>query len=225
MMTHVALSRIVKAPLGFTLVEMAVVLVIIGLLLGGLLVPLNAQLDLRNNAETQKAMSEIQEALIGYALSHTATDGKPYLPCPDTDGNGDENRTGSACTNVEGNLPSQSLGLLATDAWDNHYRYRVTQSFADNATGFTLNSTGDITVLDASGGNIIASSIPAIVLSSGKNGVVAAVGNDEIENSNSDNIFDSHSQSNSVTDPFDDLLVWVSAPVLLNRMVSAQKLP
>ena len=210
---------------GFTLVELAVVLIIVGLLLGSLLIPLSAQLDQRNNAETQRALSEIREALIGYALSHTATDGKPYLPCPDTNGDGAENRTGSACTALEGDLPTQVLGLLGTDSWNNRYRYRVTQAFADNATGFTLTSTGDITVRDASGGNIIASSIPALVLSQGKNGAIAAVGADEIENSNSNSTFVSHSQSNLATNPFDDLLVWVSTPLLLNRMVAAGKLP
>ena len=210
---------------GFTLVELAVVLIIVGLLLGSLLIPLSAQLDQRNNAETQRALSEIREALIGYALSHTATDGKPYLPCPDTNGDGAENRTGSTCTALEGNLPTQVLGLLGTDSWNNRYRYRVTQAFADNATGFTLTSTGDITVRDASGGNIIASSIPALVLSQGKNGAVAPTGADEIENSNSNSTFVSHSQSNLATNPFDDLLVWVSTPLLLSRMVAAGKLP
>ncbi|HLD09715.1 MAG TPA: prepilin-type N-terminal cleavage/methylation domain-containing protein, partial [Methylophilaceae bacterium] len=53
---------------GFTLVEMAVVLVIVGLLLAGLLMPLSAQLDQRNTTDTQKALAEIQQALIGYAI-------------------------------------------------------------------------------------------------------------------------------------------------------------
>jgi prepilin-type N-terminal cleavage/methylation domain-containing protein len=40
---------------GFTLVEMAIVLVIVGLLLGGLLMPLSAQIEQRRIGETQKA--------------------------------------------------------------------------------------------------------------------------------------------------------------------------
>ena len=61
---------------GFTLIEMAIVLMIVGLLLGGLLVPLSAQMDQRNISDTQKAMSEIKEALIGYAMANGR------LPCP-----------------------------------------------------------------------------------------------------------------------------------------------
>ena len=56
---------------GFTLVEMAIVLMIVGLLLGGLLVPLSAQMEQRNVTETRKQLDEIQQALIGYASTMT----------------------------------------------------------------------------------------------------------------------------------------------------------
>ena len=61
---------------GFTLIEMAIVLMIVGLLLGGMLVPLSAQMDQRNISDTQKSLSEIKEALIGYAMANGR------LPCP-----------------------------------------------------------------------------------------------------------------------------------------------
>ncbi len=56
---------------GFTLVEMAIVLVIVGLLLGGLLMPLSAQVEQRRIGETQKALDEIKEALVGFAIANT----------------------------------------------------------------------------------------------------------------------------------------------------------
>ena len=52
---------------GFTLVEIAIVLVIVGLLIGGLLTPLAAQLEQRRGSETQKALDEAKEALFGFA--------------------------------------------------------------------------------------------------------------------------------------------------------------
>ncbi len=55
---------------GFTLIELAIVLVIITTLVGGLAVPLSAQIQARRIAETRKIMEEAREAIIGYAMSH-----------------------------------------------------------------------------------------------------------------------------------------------------------
>ncbi len=52
------------------------VLMIVGLLLGGLIVPLSAQMDQRRATETQKTLEEIKEALTGYAVING------QLPCP-----------------------------------------------------------------------------------------------------------------------------------------------
>ena len=247
---------------GFSLIEMAFVLVIITLLLGGLLVPFATQVEQRRIAETQKAMEEIKEALIGYALSHssTGTPSQPYLPCPDTNGDGtEETRDGSGnCPNpglAEGELPWVTLGTAPTDAWGNRFHYQVTKGFANSVTGFGLASpAGDITICNMapSAGcalsNRLATSIPAVVLSYGKNGYgalngntpatvlpqkpsrnpIAAAGLDETANLDAaDAIF----VSRIITGPgaglqeFDDLVIWLSPNVLYNRMVSAGRLP
>lgn len=211
---------------GFTLVEMAVVLVILGLLLSGLLMPLSAQIDQKNYSTTQKELGEIKETLIGYALSHPALDGKPHLPCPDSVGNdGIEDRASTACSDAEGNLPWADLGLPAIDSWGNRYRYRVANiAFADNSLGFTLSSNGNITVRDASAGNIVASSIPVVIFSRGKNGAGAGV--DEAENTDTSNsTIISHVSSNVAGSEFDDLVVWIPTGILFNRLVAAGKLP
>ena len=124
-----------KSCRGFSLIEMAFVLVIITLLLGGLLVPFATQVEQRRIAETQKAMEEIKEALIGYALSHnstsTSTPIQPYLPCPDTNNDGLEDRNGAgACAGNEGNLPWATLGVGNQDAWGNRFQYRVSATFS-----------------------------------------------------------------------------------------------
>ena len=80
-----------KLNQGFTLVEMAIVLVIVGLLISAFLAPLNAQQNLKDYNETQKNLDEIKESLIGYAISHG------YFPCPAISAsNGAEDRTGAS---------------------------------------------------------------------------------------------------------------------------------
>lgn len=64
-----------KQAHGFTLIELAIVLVIVTILIGGLAMPLSAQIQARRIAETQKIMEEAREAIIGYAMSSTASTG------------------------------------------------------------------------------------------------------------------------------------------------------
>jgi prepilin-type N-terminal cleavage/methylation domain-containing protein len=136
-----------KCNSGFTLVEMAIVLMIVGLLLGGMLVPLGAQMDQRNVSDTQKALSDIKEALIGYSLANG------QLPCPanPSDVTGVTSTAGIArtppCTgaNSTGVLPWATLGVNETDAWGHRYTYSVTPVFADainlNTFGYDNNPT------------------------------------------------------------------------------------
>ena len=237
---------------GFTLIEMAIVLMIVGLLLGGLLVPLSAQMDQRNNSDTQKALSEIKEAIIGFALANGR------LPCPATAGTatgitgaGVEKTTGIGsslvCNNASGVVPWVTLGLNETDAWGNRYTYRITPDFADGVGSstyggctpsplptlatFGLCSLGNLNVLSAAGGTNIAASVPAVIVSHGKNGAgawtsqgtqnPASSNPDEADNSNSGNTFVSHLPNPT----FDDLVVWISPNILFNRMVAVGKLP
>lgn len=204
---------------GFTLTEMAVVLVIVALLIGGMILPLSTQQDLRNVADTQKLLGDVSEALYGYAASHKAGDNKPYLPCPDTDGDGRENRTGNACTGQEGTLPWADLGLGRQDAWNNPLRYRVTAGFSNSANGFTLLSNGDMRICqDAACTTVIAAAVPAVILSRGKNGAAAPANADELENTDLDTDF---VQRTHVANGYDDVVAWLPTAILINRMISA----
>ena len=234
---------------GFTLVEMAIVLTIMALVMGSGLTVLTVQQDQRRIEVTKTLLDEARELLTGYALSHTALDNHPYLPCPDrTSGSaggnfsndGLEDRTAGVCDTQEGNFPWVTLGISTqTDPWSNRLRYRVTALFSNSTTGMLLTSSGDINVLDtASGGNILASGIPAIVVSHGKNGygAINAAGNsnpappathtDEQGNTNG-TPFVSHTMTptESVGGEFDDQLTWLSPYLLFNRMLQAGKLP
>lgn len=209
---------------GFSLVEMAVVLVIIGMLIGSLAVPITAQLDQRNYSQTQKEMVALTEAVMGYALSNFAANGKPYLPCPDVDNDGLEDRDGAGlCSSVNGTIPWATLALGRKDSWEVAYIYRVTQAFADKVNGFTLLSPRDIQILDGAGGAVLASNVPVVIVSKGKTG--NGSGADETENTNGDVTFVSKSISNAAGNEFDDLVVWVPASILFNRMVAAGRLP
>ena len=57
-----------RAARGFSLVELAIVLLIVGLLLSSLMPPLSAQLDQRNYNATQQQIDEIRDAMIGFAV-------------------------------------------------------------------------------------------------------------------------------------------------------------
>lgn len=249
---------------GFTLVELAIVLAIVALLLGTSLTLLSAQQDQRKTEDTNTILSDASEALIGYALSHTAAaDSRPYLPCPDStavvsgsnvanDGVEDRNAGTLACDapNGEGNLPWATLGLTpSTDAWSDRLRYRVTAAFSNSVNGMQLTfippspSAGDINVLDAASGtpgvNTLATAIPAVILSHGRNGLGAInmaghanpapppASTDETENTNGTVNFVSRSPATAdeAGGYFDDQVTWLSQYTLFNRMVQAGKLP
>lgn len=226
-----------RRALGFSLIEMAFVLIIVTLLLGGLLVPFATQVEQRRIAETQKALEEIKEALLGFAVANGR------LPCPDlTGGSGSPNDgiedppLGGPCSAMEGNLPWATLGGANSDAWGNRFGYRVTGAFATPG-GISLTplpTAGTLRVCnDATCVPLLASGIPAVVYSLGKNGQsfsctpVPAGRADECANRISDNDF----VSRVITGPgagageFDDLVIWISPNVLFNRMVAAGRLP
>jgi prepilin-type N-terminal cleavage/methylation domain-containing protein len=227
---------------GFSLVEIAIVLVIVGLMVGGLLTPLTMQLEQRKAADTQRALDDAREALVGFALRNG------YLPCPAVSASdGQEDRSGSRCTGErrDGYLPWATLGLPRLDAWNHLYRYSVTPAFADSAIRFKLVTARDITVYTRDGlGNVAPATapadIPAVILSHGKNGYGATsdagllISNgsrsneDEQNNASADIHFMARGASDNRALPggeFDDMVAWVSPNILFNRMVAAQVLP
>ena len=67
MMKRIKSSQI---QVGFTLVEMAIVLVIVSLLLTGLVPTISSQIDQRQRNETRKQLDDIRDALLGFAITY-----------------------------------------------------------------------------------------------------------------------------------------------------------
>lgn len=125
---------------GFTLIEVAMVMVIIGFILAASIAPLNRQIERGRVQETNKLLDEIETALYGFAIANRR------LPCPaDADSLGQEAETpantgicnvGGTINSISGFVPGRALGIsgkynedvLLLDAWNNPIRYSVTQS-------------------------------------------------------------------------------------------------
>lgn len=220
-----------KQAAGFTLIELAVALVVIALLLGTLLSPLTAQVQQSRISETQKILDQINDALIGFAISQTP----PRLPCPDTTGDGIEDvcPNAFATQSTGGNLPWVTLGVPATDPWGQRYQYRVNNQIGTSIpNNFQFNPSGAgllrvCSVSACSAGTVVANNLPAVILSRGPNGAATPTSADELANTdnNGDFVGRTYSAVGSGLGEFDDIVTYISMPVLFSRLVSAQKLP
>jgi len=224
---------------GFTLVELAIVLVIVALLASGLMMGMTAQRTSAENTDAQRQLENIREALLGYAMANGR------LPCPAnpaltsadaTVGTEDRPNASSPCNRIYGVVPWVALSLPETDPWGRRFTYFANASFtaplpAGALASFTLSTTGNANIKDsAASGSNLASNLPAVVISHGSNGLGAwqtngvqlggAAGN-ELENANSTLTFVAHTPTND----FDDLVVWIVPSILNARMVAAGRLP
>jgi prepilin-type N-terminal cleavage/methylation domain-containing protein len=249
---------------GFSLIEMAIVLFIVALLLGGLLPTVSSQMELQRRTETRKQIEEIQQSLLGFVIINGR------LPCPASiTSNGQE----SFCTNAspaacgvaittpvpahgrcsnpyDGFVPAANLGIThvdtqgyVLDGWSNRLHYAVsdttlgatrnaltvtngikTETISSFSTATFLNICASATVITPSTCGTalkLTDNAPALIFSGGSNGGTITAGIDEAANTNGDKVFVSH----DISPAFDDLLVWISPNVLINRMVSAGQLP
>ncbi|MCP4717256.1 MAG: prepilin-type N-terminal cleavage/methylation domain-containing protein, partial [Deltaproteobacteria bacterium] len=129
---------------GFSLVEMAIVIIIIGIIISAVSLSMPG---LISSAKVKKCEALIAKA--AYVLT-TQLSLSGRVPCPDTDGDGFENRIdgGTAddpgddsCSSDIGSLPWQTMGIGAgDDMWGTALRYGV---YADlvQGTALTLCST------------------------------------------------------------------------------------
>lgn len=238
------LVRTARREAGFTLIEIAVVLVIIGLLLGSFINTFAQRIDTTRRDNTKKELEEIKSVIMAYAY----TKSPPYIPCPDTDSplDGIENRSGASCTSAHGFVPWVTLGVGYSDAWGNRYRYWVRPDYSDSS-GFSLTTADDsakdarvFTRVQHTVQDLIDNAV-VVIFSQGKNGLgarsfegtdrapVPAVGgghDDERENLDLDISFVSRDLrvegATTVNGGiFDDIVIWIGALELKAKMVEA----
>ena len=219
---------------GFSLLEITVVMIVMGLVLGGALAPLSAQLESAARNTTNDKLQQVTDALVGFAM----VNGR--LPCPDIDNNGNENLITVAslvvCDSNSGKLPYRLLAVDDKDAWKQRFSYFVSPEFADTANdtscdsvssaSFTLCTVGTLTIRDDLL-QVVAAEVPALVISHGKNWALASSARSVPEAANFANSSDKFLQdySNVSGNQFDDLVEWVSPNILKHKMVSAGQLP
>ena len=243
---------------GFTLLEIAIVLVISGLLLTAVLSVGNAQIQQARISSTKQKQEAIRLALINFITRNNR------LPCPAiatlapiAAGYGAEAGTPGTCTGTiinggvrTGILPWRSLALSNENAEDGYYHrftYQValvatntnskTISGLKGATSIhsgtpvvmgppaTGNQTNDCT---PTGGNYNPCSAVVIIVSHGSNGFGAynpdgnqsplPTGADESENTNNDNKFIIKDFSDNAANPYDDIVLALSATDLLTPL-------
>lgn len=105
---------------GFSLLEVAISLILLGLLLYGMVKTNVVNRDYDQFKDNRIQLQEIRESLLLFAQTNA------YLPCPDTSGDGLENRaSGGECVRNWGALPHQMLGVKELDVWQQPYFYSV----------------------------------------------------------------------------------------------------
>ncbi len=135
---------------GFTLVEMAVVILIIGLITGSVFAIINPLNKNMREAETREKMEYIADTIANYAAKNNR------IPCPapadPSDNTGSVNQiqgimymNGSSgvpnCNGAserQGIVPFRTLGIhpdMAVDGWGNYFTYAVSPVFAMKTTG------------------------------------------------------------------------------------------
>jgi len=244
-------TRSYKKQLGFTLVEMAVVLIILGFLLAAALLPLQAQRNIAAQLKTEEILAGAKVALIGFAQTHGR------LPCPATNGGSDvfPDDMGTANPNASGGcvvqtgfLPAKTLGLqsvdaqgYAVDAWQNRIRYAVTK--ANNDAFTTTNGMNDLGVAllkpdlkvcasispsDCTNRIHLIDNAAAVIFSLGATANQPGGGADENQNLTTpiNTTFVSHAMTmpTSANGEFDHMVTWLSPYILYNAMITAGQL-
>ena len=171
---------------GYTIVEMAIALAVLGLLFAGALYPWQNRVESDQRREVGSMLDSARLAVVAYAARNRThavefrpqdrggineiPAGRPYLPCPDIDGDGVEDRerindlnnfdrdpferddivgVGSAagigaCSQHKGMLPWATLGVAENDVWGGRFTYRVDPAFSNALLGFDETTRADI---------------------------------------------------------------------------------
>lgn len=228
---------------GFTLLEVAIVLVIVGLLLAGGVNLLSGSADTSKYKQTQNELHEVKEALIAYYTQ------LKRLPCPDTGNDGLEETSCVTGNALRGFLPHVTLGIGGSgDAWGERIKYVVSPKFTTavtfppaictDPTPRDTPASDKVTIQDLQAtGQTIADFAAFALISTGKNGrqtnalMTGAFTNDggcaglnvrEQENCDTDSTLRFGTQMSGGSEIiFDDMVVWVGDYQLISQLRKA----
>jgi prepilin-type N-terminal cleavage/methylation domain-containing protein len=230
---------------GFTLVEMAMVLLVLGLLTRAAIVPLGSLLEHRHRADASAQLQEIKQAVFAHVIAYGA------LPCPvaparpiteypsenvvrqDT-----QNLTlfTESCRHSVGGVPATALGLSGVlsdsdalvDPWGREYVYAASLTSHPTARVGVSRLTASIALCKrtyATGcpdSAVRADQLAFLILSLGSN--PARMGS-QGENQDGDEYFVLQPESHEPDAPFDDQLVWGTAADVMYWMLKMGWLP
>ena len=237
---------------GFTLIEMALVLTIAGLIVTSLVSLFVTQVANNQISSTRGREDAIKTALITFISRNNR------LPCPavptllPTDPNyGKESPTPATCTGTAvggfpvaiGIVPWIDLGL-SNDAGQDAYNQRFTYAVSLLATNLNRDTVAGMagvinmykTTPATVANQINANNLAAVaIISHGKNGFGAYLpsgsraplptGANEQENTNADVNFVQADYSENATNPFDDIVAWLTPADLLSPLAKDGAIP
>lgn len=230
---------------GFTLIEMAIVIAIAGVLVA-MLAPVLGSIAENNRSElTVQRMNAIEDAMVVFVRQNGR------LPCPAAPNGsplGEERASCNTGGNANGVVPFRTVGLAEADARDgygNYFTYHVAEDYADSSLpggitdpgGFCFVSSGvpngDLDVEDLDGNNVTGQDIAYVVLSHGKNGYgrYNPPGNNQIDADGGGTFEDENSDGNAVfvegvrltadaaDGPLDDTIAWRTRDGIADRAI------
>ncbi len=209
-------------------------LLILGLLLGGLLAPLNAQIERRRLGEARIMLAEIRGVLLAFAVVHGRLPCPTWEPDPYAANYGLED-CGVTAPGAEGYLPWRTLGVSPTDPWSaprraagdpwrGYWRYRPDRGFSQSLISLhsqTRSGPDQLRVIDRNARSLSSASDPpvAVVFSTGADGLPSD------ENSRYEPGPGAYYQAGEISADFDDHTLWLSRLVLFDRLLQAGRLP
>lgn len=247
------ITRKLPVQEGFSLVELAIVLIIVALLSSGLMFGLGNQQKQIQFKEMQNQTDNVLNAIMGFAM----TNGR--LPCPaDPNVSKQTNSAGTeilslsppncdprtsgcvvTCKLEHGVVPWQTLAIQEIDPWGNRLTYFVGREFSnpisydEEISGvkarFSLDTAGRAKI-QSGAGQPIASDVPAVIISHGSRafGAYTSAGQ-QIPDAIGDEKINSNGTltfvSRPLSDDFDDHVAWIVPSILKSRLVAVGKLP
>lgn len=221
---------------GFSLYEMAIVVVIMSILIGSVYALVPVQTDVQNVDLTKAKLDRIQGAIDAFVNQNG------FLPCPAdstakfataTFGTATDCTVAAPAGTVEtgagddtirlGVIPTRALNLADTDmfdAWNNRFSYAVIKKLASTIPNFTTAAPTNAAIImeDVNNNQINNAPIAYVLISHGKhsdgavnyNGVTTTcpVGTPEAQNCSNTNTFKDGVFNSNAANYFDDYVRW-----------------